>query len=140
MVNISERKKENTEKEGSVICRLLEQGKLDSMLEEYTRKCHESEEASSQKAKKRAMFPNIAGFCRYIGTGLSDFYDLQTKNLTEYDRLLAVFEDEALNSDVSAAMLSLYMKMRMLYSFEENVGNGEGVSYCFEHDIYVDGE
>ena len=65
----------------------------------------------------------------------------------EYDKLIAIFEDEALNSDVSPTLLSAYLKKRLCYSYERS-GESDGrredsdkeVRYCFEHDIFADGE
>ena len=65
--------------------------------------------------------------------------ELKICNPDEYDRLVAIFEDEALNADISPNLLSTYMKKRLLYVCDEEP-QGTEVKYCFEHDIYADGE
>ena len=65
----------------------------------------------------------------------------QTEFPEEYERILSVFEDEALNSDLSSALLSSYMKKRLFYERTGGESKGEGeIKVCFEHDIFGDGE
>ena len=74
-------------------------------------------------------------------TGTSEFEALEAKFPAEYERILSVFEDEALNSDLSSALLSSYMKKRLFY--EKSGGEGKSdseIKVCFEHDIFGDGE
>ncbi|MBQ9113030.1 MAG: hypothetical protein IJY08_05560 [Clostridia bacterium] len=129
-----------------LISQLCRDGRLDEVVEEYISYCHatqshSAEEAARTKVKVRSRFPNIAGFCRYLGTGLSDISGLASDFPAEHDRLIAIFEDEALNSEVSPTLLSAYLKKRMRYTTSED-GKTEGkeVRYCFEHDIFSDGE
>lgn len=133
----------------SVLCRMCAEGLLDGLVEDYLRFCSESIRVSesSSKQKSRQRFPNPAGFCRYLNTGLSDMTALAVRFPNEYDKLIAIFEDEALNSDVSPTLLSAYLKKRLCYSYErsgESDGrredSGKEVRYCFEHDIFADGE
>ncbi len=60
----------------------------------------------------------------------------------EYDALLAVFEDEALNSGLSPTVVSAYLKHRLGYgekTEEKTAVASEGVKLIFEHDIFEDG-
>lgn len=128
------------------VCRLCGQGTLWEKCDSYISSCSavESTEAGTVKgAKKRSRFPNLAGLCRYLGTGLDDLRMLKEDYPESYDRLLAVFEDEALNYDASATVLSSYMKKRLLFSSDiegDKAPTAHGVSYCFEHNIFDDGE
>lgn len=137
-----EEKTERSDLTGSILCDLHERGILLDKIEEYTRSCRERDtDETAIKVKRRMVFPNVAGFCRFVETGISDFYSLKDKYPLEYDKLLAIFEDEALNSDISSSLLSSYMKKRMLYSFDEGDSINKGdIAYCFEHDVYADGE
>ena len=58
--------------------------------------------------------------------------------------ILAMLEDEALNSDMAATLISPYLKARLGYGEVREVKHaapdtGE-VRLVFEHDIYADGE
>lgn len=130
--------------EGSLTVGLYREGALFEMVDEYLELCHAlppPEADAKSRAKPRVRFPNIAGFCRFLGTGISDILIFKSEYPLEYDRLLAIFEDEALNSDVSPTLLSAYMKKRMLYALEDAPRSVPGeVRYCFEHDVFADGE
>ena len=127
----------------SVCLELMREGTFFEAVDDYLDLCHTATEDTPPKARgrPRGRFPNIAGLCRYLGTGLSDINLFKSEHPIEYDRLLAIFEDEALNSEVSPTLLSAYMKKRMLYSAIEGTSlSSEEVKYCFEHDIFADGE
>ena len=125
-----------------ILCALCESGTLWRKCDRYISACDKAEEGDG-KAKRRARFPNLAGLCRYLGTGLDDLRMLREDHPESYDRLLAIFEDEALNFDTSTTLLSSYMKKRLLFSSDEDTRaqreNVREVSYCFEHDIFKDG-
>ena len=122
------------------IKKLLESGRLYRMADKYIECCRTSPREDGAKTKRQYRFPNLAGFCRYVKSGLSDLLELKVSNPDEYDRLVAIFEDEALNADISPNLLSTYMKKRLLYVCDEEAPPGAEVKYCFEHDIYADGE
>ena len=128
----------------SVTVTLFREGTLFEAVDDYIRQCYSSIECEGEvkpKVKPRIRFPNVAGFCRYLGTGMSDVLTFKSEYPFEYDRLLAIFEDEALNSDVSSTLVSAYMKKRLLYAVEDAPSSAPGeVRYCFEHDIFSDGE
>lgn len=126
-----------------ILCTLHRRGELWDMCSEYIASCSK-ENCSDSKVRKQIRFPNLAGLCRYLGTGLNDLRLLKEQYPQSYDRLLAIFEDEALNSEISTTLLSAYMKKRLAFSPDDEVKtpkNGEKeICYCFEHDIYSDGE
>lgn len=126
-----------------IICGLCKHGTLWEQCDEYIVYCSASG-SDDGKSKRRTRFPNLAGLCRYLGTGLDDLRLLKEIYPDSYDRLLAIFEDEALNSDVSTTLLSAYMKKRLSFAVEEEVKTQKDttreVCYCFEHDVYADGE
>ncbi len=122
------------------------EGLLDGLMEDYISFCanRAKSDTDTGKAKTRARFPNPAGFCRYLNTGLSDMWALASAYPHEYDRLLAIFEDEALNSEVSPTLLSTYLKKRLCYACSDKESKEDHEArearYCFEHDIFTDGE
>ena len=66
-------------------------------------------------AKSGGRFPNMAGFCRYLGVGVEQFCLSMKERQEEYDALCAIFEDEALNSGLSATLISAYLKRHLGY-------------------------
>lgn len=109
----------------------------------------ESRRVPSKKRGSRAdgenvRFPNVAGFCRYLGIGTDGYAELAREYRCETGQISAAFEDEALNSDMSATLLGAYLKHRLGYdgavcAKHDNEERGE-VRIVFEHDIYEDGE
>ena len=98
----------------------------------------------TQKAQEGVRFPNLAGFCRYLGIGLGDFSVIMEKYPTECDAVLAALEDEALNMGNSATLISAYMKQRLGYGKltpePKYHCDSERLELVFEHDIFEDGE
>jgi hypothetical protein len=129
-----------------IMSQMCDNGLFEHLLEEYIHTCHTScaeqkDGNSHTRQKSKTRFANLAGFCRYMGTGLSELAELRSTHPDEYDRLLTIFEDEALNSEVSPTLLSAYLKKRMQYSsIPEEANDAKEVRYCFEHDIFADGE
>ena len=133
---------------------LCEKQCLEDLLQGYVDYCSalsdgeytEFDEAPSLKAKrkkaaKKASFPNLAGFCRYLGIATEELEEIACKYPTEYRRILTVLEDEALNSGLSATLLSAYLKKRLGYEApQRNSGASSQLQICFEHDIFEDGE
>ena len=62
----------------------------------------------------------------------------------EFEKLSAVFEDEALNSQISPSLLSTYLKRRLGYGDSSDFSGTEAQSaqlkLIFDHDIFIDGE
>ena len=117
-----------------------EAGRLDRLIEEYLQFCRKSGDE-----KKGGRFPNLAGFCRWTGCGMEAVESLRLSHPDDADYLVAVMEDEALNSPaLSPTVVGAYLKRRLCYG-EKGTGSpslaecGE-VKLVFEHDITEDGE
>ena len=137
---------------------LCENGRLEEMLERYLELCasqpSEDGEVSSEESKSkrssrsrtaeqsRASFPNLAGFCRYLGVGTGELESLAAEYPSEHGKILAVLEDEALNSGLSATLISAYLKKRLGYDStpRASTDNDKQLQIRFEHDILKDGE
>lgn len=87
----------------------------------------------------RSQLPNIAGFCRSVGVSVGEFESLRRSHPDIYGILCAVFEDEALNSDVPASVLTLYLRGRLDYN-EKRDSEDAPVTVVFDHDVFGDGE
>ena len=116
-----------------------ERGKLPRLLERYLADCR-----PESAGKKGARFPNLAGFCRWAGCGLSEMETLRLTNAEAADYLLAVLEDEALNSPVlSPTVTSAYLKRRLGYAEKGDAAGSQAacgeMRLIFEHDITEDG-
>ena len=124
-------------------------GTLGRMLEKYLQRCHQPiHDTALAEGKKRgekavgSSFPNLAGFCRFVHLGTDELLSLAEEYPDEIDRLLAILEDEALNSAMPPALLSIYLKKRLRYEREDEPTEPDatGISVHFEHDILRDGE
>ena len=123
---------------------LLNGGEITTLLERYLQSCHAEQgrdtmETEKKKTKKETIFPNLAGFCRFIGVGTSELESYGKSNPNEYERVLTVLEDEALNSGVSPALVSAYLKKRLGYDGSKPQENTSQLEIKFEHDIFEDG-
>jgi hypothetical protein len=94
-------------------------------------------ERRGKRTDSRPRLPNPAGFCRFLDLDSGAFQRLLEEFPTEVGRILAVFEDEALNSELSASVLGLYLKA--LLGDDERETNAGGISVTFDHDILSDG-
>ena len=118
-----------------VICRM---NLLPDLAERYILSCR----ADSVGSKRRERFPNLSGFCRFCGIGVTELSEIKKLYPERYSSLCSVFEDEALNSELSPTVLSSYLKKHL--DFSENdaslseVNAGE-LRLIFEHDIEKDG-
>lgn len=74
--------------------------------------------------------------------GVSHIKSIESKWPEIYNALLAIFEDEALNSDKNATILNAYIKERLNFGEKKEGGAtlpvGD-VRLVFEHDIEEDG-
>ena len=123
----------------------LNGGNIRILLEEYLRNCHTDQDRdptqeSKSKKSKESIFPNIAGFCRFIGIGTSELEEFGKENPCEYGKILTVLEDEALNSKLSPALVSAYLKKRLGYGGTKIQESSSQLEIKFEHDIFEDGE
>lgn len=111
---------------------------LPELVERYILSCR-SDAASS---KRRERFPNISGFCRFCGIGFSELSEIKKRYPERYSSICSVFEDEALNSELSPTVLSSYLKNHLDFSEDgaslSEVNAGE-LRLIFEHDVEKDG-
>ena len=130
--------------------RTFEDGALYELALQYVNECYadvgEEEKKKSKKIvgdRKSVRFPNMAGFCRYIGIGHSELERIMRDYPREYGMVCAVFEDEAFNSDVSPSILTAYLKQRLGYGEKSDTKSSKyedsDIRLVFEHDIYEDG-
>ena len=127
------------------IARALDGGEITALLNQYLLNCHanqtsENEEDSKKKSRKDPVFPNLAGFCRFIGISTAELETYGKKHPDEYGRALTVLEDEALNCGSSPALVSAYLKKRLGYDGGKIQESGSQLEIKFEHDIFEDGE
>ena len=117
-------------------------GEITKLLEQYLLLCRTDGENDDGKKKKckDTIFPNLAGFCRFIGISTSELEAYGEKFSTEYERILTVLEDEALNSGLSPALVSSYLKKRLGYDGTNQAPKSPQLEIKFEHDIFEDGE
>lgn len=94
--------------------------------------------------KRHGRFPNLAGFCRAIGIGVEVFEREMAAYPETFGMLCAIFEDEALNSDLSATVLAPYLKRRLGYGDKPeqqgSICDSAETRLVFQHDILEDGK
>ena len=147
----------NSDPSENFIKELCEKGAIADMLEQYIISCDHPETtaqegiasldgiSNTKKEKKqktqKCSFPNLAGFCRYLNIGTDQLEALQDIYPEQYGRILAVLEDEALNSGISPTLISAYLKKRLGYeSPSKRNHREEQLQISFEHNIFEDGE
>lgn len=115
-------------------------GSLSKLLSHYLEECRQAKDSVTGKPERR--FPNLAGFCRFVGCGVSEADALKSTDAEQYDFLCAVLEDEALNALLSPTVISAYLKRRLGYAEKSETATqtdcGE-MRLIFEHDIAQDG-
>lgn len=113
---------------------------LPDLAERYLLNCREEKSANG----KHERFPNLAGFCRFCGFNGSTIERMKRDYPESYSALCMIFEDEALNSEISPSVLSVYLKKRLGYSSDtENLSSScdlGQLKLVFEHDVIADGE
>ena len=122
-----------------------ENHELDGLLKDYILFCKTAEaeydDSKSRSAKRRVLFPNVAGFCRYLGVGSDEYEELEQSYPEEFSRVRTVLEDEALNSEISPTVLSAYLKKRLGYDkSEKNEGTDGQLRVVFDKELLEDGE
>ena len=118
-------------------------GELTALLNQYLLNCHTEqaeEKTDKKKSRREATFPNLAGFCRFIGVSTSELEAFGKSHPYEYGKILTVLEDEALNSGLSPALVSAYLKKRLGYDAAKLNESSSQLEIKFEHDIFEDGE
>ena len=112
------------------------------LAEQYIDACLKYSDVSLADKKSKGRFPNLAGFARMLGIGVEDLRSIKKKWPDQYGAMLALFEDEALNSDRSATVLNAYIKERLEFG-EKREGGATlpmgDLKIIFEHDISEDG-
>ena len=146
----------NSDQSETTIRRLCENGEIADALEQYLISCSSPKipaqdgiassdgNSNNKKEKKqetqKSSFPNLAGFCRFLRIGTDELEALCEDYPKQYGRILAVLEDEALNSGVSPTLVSAYLKKRLKYENTAQKGQREEqLHISFEHDIFEDG-
>ena len=120
---------------------IANRGRLKGYLSRYLSSCRPPPDADPKRALAR--FPNVAGFCRFLGCGIAEFEAFRLSHPTEADYICTVLEDEALNTQaLSPTLSSAYLKRRLGYAEKgepiSQMTCGE-VHVVFEHDITEDG-
>ena len=133
-LGVSEKQEERAE---SPLLAAARENTLPRKLKRYLRECRPPPDADPKKENGR--LPNLAGFCASLGCGVGDAELLRRQYPAAYGYLLAVMEDEALNSNRSAALLNTYLKERFGYG-EKQEDTPAMLQPIFEHDILEDGE
>lgn len=120
-------------------------GILGQLLEEYIAVCHAPPDLPDPAEKKQKSsgrgerFPNLAGFCRYLGCSTEEWLRMEKSHPEVFGRLRAALEDEALNAVMSATVITAYLKKRLGYD-KDPADTESAVAVQFEHDIFSDGE
>ena len=116
-------------------------GSIVELFDSYLLRCRD--ECSDSKRKNAGRIPNVAGFCRFTQSTLSDFERLRHTRPEVHGALCAALEDEALNSEMSASILSVYLKLRLGYAGEtedvSRVTDTGQLRLIFDHDAFEDG-
>lgn len=115
-------------------------GRLNAKLNSYLDECRPPTEGIPKKSTRKGAgekIPNLAGFCRSVGCGLSAIEELRCEFPRLADYLYAVFEDEALNAIRSPAFWNAHFKERL--SSHTDVSDDSTPVLVFEHDIEEDG-
>ena len=127
-------------------------GVLGELAMAYLRECEAGrvrsdagEKEAGREAARSAQppvgrFPNVAGFCRYLGVSISELDTVRREYPEAVERVLTILEDEALcnRGGVAISLLADYLKKRL--DWGERSQGGEEVKVVFEHDIRRDGE
>ena len=137
----------NITEDESPLCKAFSEGTADALLEDYIASCtlktDATEDGEKKSSKKKengyCRFPNMAGFCRYLGIGIEEFSELSAHFPREADRLRAALEDEALNATLSPTVIAAYFKKRLGYEKEGSRADMGIPEIRFEHDIWEDG-
>ena len=129
-------------KEPISLTEVAQNGQLQKYVKRYLKSCRPDPSADPKKNSGR--FPNYAGFCRWLGCGISEVDALRISHPEAADWLNAVMEDEAFNGSFtpSPTLLSAYLKRRLGYGEKTDAVSGTEcgeVRVIFEHDISEDG-
>jgi hypothetical protein len=119
---------------------LADEERIDTEFGKYILHCREE---CGGNPKSAGRIPNVAGFCRFLGVTLSDFDRLKSTRPEIHGALCAALEDEALNSQMTATILSIYLKHRLGYLEEKHeersVTDSGQLRLIFDHYAFEDG-
>ncbi|HBF14712.1 MAG TPA: hypothetical protein DDW30_03330 [Clostridiales bacterium] len=129
-------------KKRTVLTDAVRKKKLGKLLEDYLAECRPPPDADPKHSG--GSFPNLAGFCSYLGCGIDEFEALRTTDPATADYLSAALEDAALNRSpmLSPTVVSAYLKHRLGYGEKsEAVSSADAgeIRLIFDHDISEDG-
>ena len=116
-------------------------GSIVKLFDEYLALCQA--EGADGKRKKAGRIPNVAGFRRFTRRTLSDSERLRNTLPEIHGALCAALEAEALHSEKSASILSVYLTLRLGYSGVEKAETGitdtGQIRLILDHDANEDG-
>ncbi len=117
-------------------------GELLRFAEKYVASCHASDDEDGGGHARGGRLPNIAGLARLLGVGVADISALEGRHPEQYRALLALMEDEALNSDKSSTLINTYFKerLRLGTAQADESSSDAALTVVFEHDVLSDGE
>ena len=101
--------------------------RLLSKLSEYIESCLAAE-------NRKHPFPNLAGFCSYVGMTVDDMAKLKRRTPSLYSQIMLGLEDAALNSGATASLVNMYLKQ---YGFWSEPASED--DFTCEHDMDADG-
>lgn len=129
---------ENKESENNGSDGLLDRDEVIAAVAGYIELCR-----SEEVGKNKSRFPNLAGFCRFLGIGVEALEEGFRDYPESYGVLCAAFEDEALNSELSPTVITAYLKQRLGYGEKQEAKQAScrlpELNLVFDHDIFEDG-
>ena len=120
--------------------RTLEIGKLPILAERYVDRCRGN--LSDEGEAVEIRFPNLAGFARSLGVGTVVLCEMAAEYPDQYDAMLAIFEDEALNAAKNATAINSYIRERLAIGERckgDAAAGSQKIEVLFSHDIAEDG-
>ncbi len=113
-------------------------GSLARKLKRYLKSCRPPDDADPKREPGRLANP--AGFCIFLGCGLSCMDELAVQIPAAYDYIRTVFEDELLNAAriPSAGLATAYLKERLGFGGLSDK-DGAPLQLVFAHDMEEDG-
>ena len=107
-------------------------GMLTELAEEYVTYCKANE----------GRLPTMAGFFRRLGFGARELDHLKNTHRDDYRTVMMIFEDEVINSQRPASLVSSYMRQYFRCDDDEAASEQKcgAVTLLFDHDISIDGE
>ncbi len=113
-------------------------GSLARKLKRYLKSCRPPDDANPKREPGRLANP--AGFCIFLGCGLTCMDELAVQMPASYDYIRTVFEDELLNAVhvPSAGLATAYLKERLGFGALSDK-EGSSLQLVFAHNMDEDG-